>query len=146
MRRALALSCLPLCALALSACATKTSTGSFKGAEKSVAQTIANLQSAVAAGEQKKICTEDLSASVVSSLGGTKGCEAAIKEQVAEIDGTEAEVESVQVNGKTATAKVRSTYSGKKTQTEVTLVEEGGKWKISAVKPIEPVTPTKTTG
>ncbi len=136
MRRALALSCLPLCALAISACATKTSTSNFSGAEKSVAQTVANLQSAATAGEQKKICAEDLSASVVGSLGGTKGCEAAIKEQVAEIDGTEADVESVQVNGKTATAKVRSTYSGKKQVSEVTLVEEGGKWKISAVKPL----------
>jgi copper chaperone CopZ len=146
MRRALALSCLPLCALAFSACATKTSTGGFKGADKEVAQAVANLQSAVTAGDQKKICAEDLSASVVSSLGGTKGCEAAIKEQVAEIDGTEAEVESIQLNGKTATAKVRSTFSGRKTQTEVTLVEEGGKWKVSAVKPIEAPSPTKTTG
>lgn len=136
MRRALALSCLPLCALAISACATKTSTGNFSGAEKSVAQTIANLQSAVTAGEQKKICTEDLAASVVTSLGGTKGCEAALKEQVAEIDGTEAEVEKVQINGKTATATVKSTYSGKKKLSEVTLVEEGGKWKVSAVKPL----------
>lgn len=136
MRRALALSCLPLCALAISACATKTSTGNFKGTEKSVAQTVANLQSAAAAGEQKKICAEDLSASVVTSLGGTKGCEKAVKEQVAEIDGTEAEVESVQVSGTTATAKVKSTYSGKKKLSEVTLVEEGGKWKVSAVKPL----------
>ena len=136
MRRALALSCLPLCALAISACATKTSTGNFSGTEKSVAQTVANLQSAVTAGEQKKICTEYLSTSVVSSLGGSKGCEAAVKEQVAEIDGTEAEVESVKVNGTTATAKVKSTYSGNKKLSEVTLVEEGGKWKVSAVKPL----------
>ena len=134
MRRALALSCLPVCALALSACATKTSTGSFSGTEKSVAQAVANLQSAAAAAEQKKICAEILSASVVSSLGGKTGCEAAIKEQVAEIDGTEAEVEHVTVNGKTAVATVRSTYSGKKPQSEVTLVEEGGKWKISGVQ------------
>lgn len=136
MRRALALSCLPLCALAISACATKTSTGNFKGAEHSVAQTIANLQSAVTAGEQKKICAEDLAASVVTSLGGAKGCEKAIKEQLAEIDGTEAEVEAVRVSGTTATAKVKSTYSGKKKLSEVTLLEEGGKWKVSGVKPI----------
>ena len=137
MRRALALSCLPLCALAISGCTTKTSTSNFSGTEKTVAHTIAGLQSAVTAGEQKKICTEILSASVVSSLGGTKGCEAAIKEQVTEIDGTEADVKSVQVNGTTATAEVKSTYSGKKGQlSQVTLVEEGGKWKVSAVKQV----------
>jgi hypothetical protein len=136
MRRALALSCLPLLAFAFSACATKTSTANFKGAEHSVAQTIANLQSAVTGGEQKKICAEDLAASVVTSLGGAKGCETAIKEQLNEIDGTEAEVEAVQVTGTTATAKVKSIYSGQKKLSEVTLLKESGKWKVSAVKPI----------
>ncbi len=133
MRRALALSCLPLCALAVSACATATTTGNFKGAEHSVAQTVANLQGDVTAGEQKKICSRDLAAKVVASLGGTKGCEAAIKEQVAEIDNTEADVESVQVSGTNATAKVKSTVAGKKTLSTVALVEENGTWKISAL-------------
>jgi copper chaperone CopZ len=134
MRRALALSCMPLCALAVSACASTTSTGSFKGAEHAVAQTIGNLQSDATGGEQKKICTQDLAAKVVASLGGAKGCEAAIKEQLAEIDGTEAVVEAVQVSGTTATATVKSTVAGKKTLSTVVLVEEGGKWKISALK------------
>jgi len=134
MRRALALSFLPLCALVVSACATATTTGNFKGAEHAVAQTVANLQSDVTAGEQKKVCTQDLAGTVVSSLGGTKGCEAAVKAQLAEIDGTEADVEAVQVNGTTATAKVKSTFSGKKTLRVLALVKEGGKWKISALQ------------
>jgi hypothetical protein len=134
MRRALALSCLPLCALAVSACATTTSTANFKGTEHAVAQTIANLQSDVTAGEQKKVCGQDLAAKVVTSLGGTKGCEAAIKEQQAEIDSTEADVETVQVSGTTASAKVKSTFAGKKRLSTVVLVEEGGKWKISALQ------------
>lgn len=134
MRRVLALSCMPLCALAVSACATTTSTGSFKGAEHAVAQTIANLQSAATGSEEKKICTQVLAAKVVASLGGTKGCEAAVKEQLSEIDGTEANVESVLLSGKTATAKVKSVFAGKKTVTSVFLVEEGGKWKISSLQ------------
>jgi len=134
MRRALAQSFLALCALAVSACATTTQTGSFKGAEHAVAQTVANLQSDVTAGEQKKICGQDLAAKLVTSLGGTKGCESAVKEQLGEIDSTEADVESVQVNGTTATAKVKSTFAGKKRLSTVVLVEEGGKWKISALQ------------
>jgi len=134
MRRALALSCLPLCGLVLSACATTTSTGSFKGTQHAVAQTIANLQADVTAGEQAKICAQDLAAKVVGELGGKRGCEAAIKEQLAEVDGTEANVESVQVNGTSATARVKSTVSGKKSITTVVLLEEGGKWKISALR------------
>ncbi len=82
MRRLLALICLPLCPLALAACGTTTSTAAFKGAEHEVAQTIANLQSDVTSGEQKKICANDLGASVVRSLGGTKHCESTIKNQI----------------------------------------------------------------
>ena len=134
MRRALALCCLVLCALAISACATGTTTASFKGTEHAVAQTVANLQSDATASEQKKICAQDLAAKVVAGLGGAKGCEAAIKEQLAEIDAPEATVESVQVSRTTAVAKVKSTFSGKKTLSSVALVEEGGKWKISALR------------
>jgi hypothetical protein len=134
MRR-LALICLPVCALAISACATTTSTSKFHGTEHSVAQTIANLQSDVTAGEQKKICANDLASSVVGKLGGPKGCEAAIKRQLAEADSTEVKVESVQVKGTTATAKVASTVKGKKNQPgTVMLVQEGSKWKISSLQ------------
>jgi hypothetical protein len=135
MRRALALCCLPICALTVAACATTTNTAGFKGTEHAVAQTIGNLQSDVTAGEQKKICANDLAAGIVERLGGTKGCESAIKSQLAEIDSTEAAVEAVHVSGKTATASVKSTIAGKKNQlSTVTLVEEGGKWKISGLQ------------
>ena len=135
MRRALALCLVSICPLAVSACSTASTTANFKGTEHAVAQTVGNLQSDVTAGEQKKICANDLAASVVEKLGGTKGCEAAIKSQLAEIDSTESSVEKVQVSGKTATASVRNTIAGKKNQvTKVTLVEEGGKWKISGLQ------------
>jgi copper chaperone CopZ len=134
MHRPLALLCLPLSALALTGCANTTSTSNFKGTEREVAQTIANFQSASTAGEQKKICTEDLAAPVVARLGGTKRCEAAIKSQLSEVDSLEALVESVTIapGGKTATVQVKSVHEGKKTTSPVLLVDEGGKWKISA--------------
>ena len=135
MRRPLALLCLPLSALALTACGNTVSTASFKGAEHEVAQTIANFQAAATAGEQKKICTEDLAAALVTRLGGTKRCEAAIKSQLNEVDSLEASVESVTLGpgGKTATAQVKSVHEGKKTTSTVVLVEEGRKWKISGL-------------
>jgi hypothetical protein len=132
MRRLLAMSCLPLSALALSACATTTSTAKFKGTEHNVAQRIADLQSDETAGEEKKICANDLAASVVKRLGGQKGCEAAIKNQV--VDNTEAVVESVDVSGASATAKVKSTHGGRKRITTVAFVKEGSQWKISALQ------------
>ncbi len=134
MRRFLALTCAALCPLALAACGTTTSTAGFKGTEHDVAQTIANLQSNITSGEEKKICTETLAAAVVKRLGGTSACESTIKDQLAEIDNTELEVQSVKIEGSSATAEVKSIHSGKKRTTTVTLAEEGGKWKIVSVQ------------
>jgi hypothetical protein len=135
MRRLLALLCLPLCALTLSACGSTVSTANFKGEAHEVAQTISNLQADATAGEQKKICGDDLAAAAVSRLGSVKGCEEAIKKQLAEIDSLEVSVQSVKLasGNSTATAAVTSIYEGKKRPSTVSLVKEGGKWKISAL-------------
>ena len=135
MHRPLVLLCLPLSALALTACGSTVSTAGFKGAQHEVAQTIANFQAAATAAEEKKICTEDLAAPLVARLGGTKRCEAAIKSQLTEVDSLEALVESVTLGpgGKTATAQVKSVHEGKKATSTVVLVDEGGKWKISGL-------------
>jgi len=133
VRRPLSIACALLCPLALAACGTTTSTAGFKGTEHDVAQTVANLQSHITSGEQKKICGEDLAAPVVKRLGGKAACEATIKDQLAEIDNTELEVKSVKVSGSTATAQVKSVEGGKKRVSTVTLAEEGGKWKIVSI-------------
>ena len=134
MRRRLSLVlCLPLSALAVSACGSTVSTAGFKGAQHQVAQTVANLQSHATAAEEKKICGEDLAAAVVRRLGGTGGCEAAIKRQLAEVDSLEVSVGSVHIaaGGTSATAGVASIYEGKSRASTITLVKEGGKWRIS---------------
>ncbi len=132
-KRAAALICAPALALGLSACAATVSTSGLKGEAKAAAETIKDLQSNVTAGEEKKICEDDLSSAVVKRLAGSSGgCQEAIKKQLAEISAVELTVESVQVSGATATAKVKSIYSGKKAISTMTLVKEGKKWKISA--------------
>lgn len=134
MRRRLPLVlCLPLSALALSACGSTVSTAGFKGQQHQVAQTVANLESHVSDAEEKKICGEDLAAAVVRRLGGASACEAAIKRQLAEVDSPEVSVGSVHIaaDGTSATADVASIYEGKSRASTVTLVKEGGKWKIS---------------
>jgi hypothetical protein len=133
MRRPVPLICLPLCALALSACARTVSTAAFKGEQHEVAQAIANLQSNATTGEEKKICDEQLAAAVVERLGGAKGCEKALKNQLTEVDSLELTVEKVHTGAadKAATAEVEGIYEGKKHASTVTLVKEGGKWKVS---------------
>jgi hypothetical protein len=133
MRRRSALFCLPLSALVCAACGSTVSTAGFTGEKHAVAQTISNLQADATAAEDKKICANDLAVAIVTRLGGAKGCEAAIKSQLTEVDNLEASVQSVQVaaGGKTATAQVKSIHEGKNATSSVSLVKEGGKWKIS---------------
>jgi len=135
-KHATALLCVPLLAFGLAACGNTVSTSGFKGEQHAIAQTISDLQADATASDEKKICADDLAASVVAGLGGTKGCEKAIKDQLAEIDSLEAKVESIQLGagGATATTRVKSTRAGKKRMSTVALVKEGGRWKVSALK------------
>jgi hypothetical protein len=126
--------CAPLCALALAACGSTVSTSNFKGTKQQAAQALANLQADATAGEQKKICADDLAASVVARLGGTKGCEAAIKAQLAEVDSLELSVHSIKLTGPTsATAQVKGIYQGKGRFSTLALVKEGKVWKVSGL-------------
>lgn len=133
-RSTIALLCAPLLATGVTACATTTSTSSFKGEQQKVAQTVANLQSHATAQEAKKICGEDLAAANVARLKtASGGCKKAIESQLKEIDSFEATVESVQIDGSTATARVKGINGGKKVVQTMTLVKQGGKWRVSGI-------------
>jgi copper chaperone CopZ len=138
VNRTLALLCAPLLALGLSACSNANSTAAFKGEAHAVAQTVSNLQTDATARNEQKVCANDLSSAVVTRLDSAKeGCEQAIKNQLNEVDTFELTVESVQVNASgtppTASARVKSVNAGKTVLSTVTLVKEGGKWKISSI-------------
>jgi hypothetical protein len=138
VKPAVALLCGVVLAIGLSACTEAVSTSGFKGEAKAVAQTLANLQSDVTTGDQHKICAEDLASAVVARLAQAPGgCQQAIKNQMDEVDSPNLTVESVQVSTagarNTASARVKSVYSGKNTVSSVSLVKEGGKWKVSAL-------------
>ena len=136
-KRTLALIFLSLTAAGLSACGTGTSASNFKGPAHSAAQAVANLQSAATAGEASKICKEILARAVVAKLQTAGGCAHAVKSQLNEIDNFEASVEAIKLakagSIETATASVKSTYAGKKRISTLTLVNEGGKWRISGL-------------
>ena len=134
-RKHLLLLCAPLLATGLGACGSTTvSTDKFKGEQQKVAQTVSNLQSHATALEQKKICGQDLSSATVARLNTAPGgCKKAIETQLKEIDNFEATVESIQITGASANARVKSVQAGKKGIDTLTLVKEGGKWKISSV-------------
>jgi hypothetical protein len=136
--RAIALLCAPLLAVGAVACGNTVETGSFKGEELAVANAIANLKTDMTAGEERKVCTNDLASEVAGRLSAAHGgCQQVIKNQLAEVDNFELSVQSVQVSSAggrpTATAQVKSTYSGKTVPRTVSLVKEGGKWKVASV-------------
>jgi hypothetical protein len=133
---ALLVATLLVCGLA--ACGSTVATSNFKGEQHEVAQAISNLQSDVRAGEQTKVCENDLAGPVVARLSAAPGgCKQAIKGQLSEIDNFDVTVESVRITStgskRTATARAKSTYNGKKVVRTATLVFENGKWKILSV-------------
>lgn len=134
VRTFLTLLCAPLLAMGVAACGSTVSTSGFKGEQAKVAQTVAHLQSHATALEAEKVCGEDLAGANVARLNAAAGgCKQAIETQLKEIDSFEATVESVKIDGNTATAQVKSIHSGKNTVQTLTLVKEGGKWKISGL-------------
>jgi hypothetical protein len=125
-------------ALALVACGSTVSTSKFKGEQHAVAQAISDLQADARAGDEQKLCSNDLAASVVARLQAAPGgCKKALKGQLTQLDNFDVTVESVQItsagNKQTATARVKSVYNGKKRIRTVSLVKEAGKWKIVSV-------------
>ena len=117
----------------LTACGETASTGGFSGESHNVAQTVANFQADASANDQKKLCENDLAATLTNQLRSAGGCQAALKEQLKEIDALGLTIETIAVTGSSALARVKSTYSGKNAITTLMLVKEGSHWKISGI-------------
>jgi hypothetical protein len=138
IKPSLALAAGALLPFVVAACGSTVSTSKFKGEQREVAQAISNLQSDARAGDQTKLCANDLAGPVVARLSIARGgCKEALKGQLTQLDNFDVTVESVLLAGtpakRTATAKVKSVYNGKKRITTVSLVKEGGKWKTLSV-------------
>jgi hypothetical protein len=125
------------CALALTiglgACGETASTGNFKGESHNVAQTVSNFQTDATSADEKKLCENDLAATLTTRLRGAGGCQAVLKNQLREIDALNLTIESIVVKGNSALAHVKSTYGGKSRITTLTVVKEGSHWKISGM-------------
>ncbi len=126
-----------ICALAfavgVSACAETASTSKFKGESHNVAQTVSNFQTDATAEDEKKLCEDDLAATLTVKLARVGGCQTVLKAQLHEIDALSLTIESILVSGNHALAHVKSTYSGKNRVTALVLVKESSHWKISGL-------------
>ena len=125
---------LVLLALGLAACGTTTSTSSFKGEEHAVAQAIANLQSNATSLEHKKVCHEDLAAPGRDPPEPRAGRLRKGARKPAETDRQlRSDGRSGERSDGSATAHVKSIREGKNHIETLTLVKQGGKWRISGV-------------
>jgi putative lumazine-binding protein len=117
--------------IALGACGEAVSTGKFSGESRTVAEAVAGFQKDVSPANEKKLCANDLAATLVSRLAAAGGCQAVLSGQLKQVDTPTLEVESISIVGASAQARVKSTWSGKSKTSTLSLVKEGGRWKIS---------------
>ena len=127
MRRALPLL---LLVLALPGCgAGATSADDFTGEEARVAETIDDFQAAGQGGDAEEICNQLLARPLVQQLQARGGnCREEMVAALDDADDFELAVQDVAIRGGTARARVE----GEGGTRSLTLVREGGRWRISA--------------
>ena len=110
-----------------------SSTNSFKGTEKAVAQVIEDLQSDAQGRKPSAICSDVLSRALADKLKSAgSDCVGEIKKITGDADDFELEVTDVTVTGDTATAKVKARRgSNKNATTTYSLVREGNDWRLN---------------
>jgi hypothetical protein len=131
---------LPLAAIvavAVTGCATQTtsddSSGKFRGEQRLVANTVEDFESAASKGDQDQICRELLAKALIAEYarhGGT--CEKAVDGALRDSDSFGLTVESVRIADAEATARVKADRGKKDVFRSLTLVKEGPGWRISA--------------
>jgi len=118
-------------------CAPQTSSSSnsvskFRGDQRAAAQTVEDLQSAANDSDETRICTRILSRAFAGRIAAAShGCPAAVNEAIKDTDSTDMTVESVRVAGNRATASVKFETGKKDRVGTISLVREGGGWRIA---------------
>ena len=119
-----------LLALAASGCGAATGSSSdFDGEQAKVATVVEDLQEAAGKKQERRICTQLLSAELRTRAGD---CIATIEAALEDSDNDELTVESVRVTGDRARARVATGNDGDQKVT-FELVRENRDWRISSL-------------
>jgi predicted lipid-binding transport protein (Tim44 family) len=111
---------------------TSDKVSQFQGDQRAAAQAVEDLESAAQDGDEAKLCAQVFAKSFadrVAAAGG--GCTNAVKAAIRDADSIDMTVQSVRVNGDRATARVKFETGKKDRQGNVTLVREGGRWRVA---------------
>jgi hypothetical protein len=129
-RVALALIALLLAVVAGGCTQSSSSSGSFQGTERDVADAIDDLSSAAGRKNEAKICQDLLTKELAASLKSTgTDCETEISDALADSDDSDLTVKDVSISGPTATAVVEN---NDKTAT-FRLQKVGQDWRIASL-------------
>jgi Domain of unknown function (DUF4878) len=125
-------------ALGLSACgqATEDSAGDFQGAQKDVAQTVEDLQSASRKKDASKICDELLAPALVAQIktASKDTCPNALDDALGDADSFELQVKKVTIEGTQATVVVESDVGADEHKSDtIELTKDNGSWKIATL-------------
>jgi Putative lumazine-binding len=133
--RAIALASLALVP-ALAGCATtstsKDSSGDFQGQQRLVANTVEDFESAAKKGDNSEICSSILARGLVDAFTRPgRSCAKSVDEAIKDSDTQDLTVQAVRVAGPTATARVKVENGDDDRIQTLTLVRQGGGWRIS---------------
>ena len=107
----------------------QSSTDSFSGEDKKVAQVLEDLQAAGQSGDADEVCSRILADRLVDELAAEgSSCAQEIEDALDDADDFELDVQRVQVTGSRATATVGN---GDGPAQAVQLTREGKRWKVS---------------
>jgi hypothetical protein len=135
---AAALAAAATCAAVAAGCApttsSKTDVGTFKGAQRAVAQAVVDFQTAASDGDEQRICSAVLAKALADRLAARgHGCPAVVHEAIRDADTVDLTVKSVRVNGARATARVKLETGKKDRAATLGLVRERGTWRIATL-------------
>ena len=123
-------------ALALAACgaAPRDSAKEFNGAERDVAATIEDLETAARDDDAERVCTKLFSDRLLATLKeqGTN-CPTAVEEAFNDADSLDLTVDDVSISGATARTEVTSGQGSKKKTDTLELEKDGAGWRISSL-------------
>jgi hypothetical protein len=122
-----------LLVLALAGCTSaQTSSTSFKGDKKAVADVIGDLEAAATRRQADKICSEILARKVLDAMKSSGGdCVREVDKAVSDIDDSALDVRAVTITGATAQARVKARRNGREVTSTLGLVREDKNWRIS---------------
>jgi hypothetical protein len=111
---------------------SSSSSPSFQGEQKLVANTVQDLDSAASKGDQDQICADLLANELVDRLDARGGCRKIVDAALKDADTSKLTVRAVQVTGTTATARVEAESGKKDKVSTLRLVKQDGRWKIAS--------------